>query len=128
MIDTNILLDWLLDRDPSRSEQINILFSKSKEIQIADLAIVELVFALEKYYEFPRKLVSLNLEKVLDEPVFNCNRTLFYQVLDDYLERTSLSFIDCCLLQCAKLQNDLPLWTFDKKLINQSSGRAKLIS
>ncbi len=127
MIDTNILLDWLLNRDHIRTALIDKFFAKTKELHISDLAIAELVFALEKYYELPREIVSQNLTKVLDEPLFNCNRSLFNRAMTEYIEHPSLSFIDCCLLNYTYLQNALPLWTFDKKLISQSSGRARLL-
>lgn len=125
MLDTNILLDWLLDRDPVRTMQIDNLFAESKELHIADPIIVELAFALEKHYELPRHLVADNLHKVLDEPVFNCNRVLFRRAVTEYTAHPAWSFLDCCLLNYAEIQNALPAWTFDKKLVNQSAGRAK---
>lgn len=128
MIDTNILLDWLLDRDPYRTALVDRLFAKSKVLHVPDLVLVELVFALEKYYGLPREVVQQNVTKVLDEPLFNCNRAMFNQALIEYLEYPALSIIDCCLLRYADLQNALPLWTFDKKLVNQSSGKARLLN
>lgn len=125
MIDTNVLLDWVLNRDQSRSERIDKIFLNLKKIYIADLIIAELIFTLEDYYFLPRDIVFLNLSKVLNEEKFICNRTLFQRAIIDYLQHPSLSFVDCCLIHYADLNNDLPLWTFDKKLINQSFGRAK---
>lgn len=125
MVDTNILLDWLLDRDPSRSKSIDRLFAISDELHIPDVVIVELTFALEKHYELPRDLVFENINKVIDESVFNCNKTLFRRALVEYSSHPSWSLLDCCLLSYAELQNALPVWTFDKKLINQSGNRAK---
>ena len=125
MVDTNILLDWLLDRDDDRTKSIDKLFADTKELHIPDIILVELAFALEKFYELPRNLVSDNLHKVIDEPVFNCNRTLFQRALTEYATHPSWSFIDCCLVNYAELQNALPVWTFDKKLISQSNKRAQ---
>jgi predicted nucleic-acid-binding protein len=126
MLDTNLLLDWLLDRDSLRTTVIDKLFTNTKELNIPDFVIVELAFALEKFYGFPRNLVSDNLHKVIEEQVFSCNRKLFQTALIEYLEHPSWSFLDCCLLNRAELQNMLPVWTFDKKLISQSRGRAKV--
>lgn len=125
MVDTNVLLDWLLDRDTNHTDSIDKLFEATKELHVPDVILVELAFALEKFYELPRNLVSDNLYKVIDEPIFNCNRTLFQRALTEYSEHPSWSFLDCCLLNYAELQNSLPVWTFDKKLINQSNKRAK---
>lgn len=128
MLDTNVLLDWLLERDKTRTKRIDKLFSSVKELQIPDVIIVELTFALEKFYELPRDIVAENINKVIDESVFNCNRVLFRRALVDYTSRPALSFVDCCLLHYAELQRATPIWAFDKKLINQSGGRAKNIT
>jgi predicted nucleic-acid-binding protein len=107
MLDTNILLDWLLDRDASHTKLIDSLLGRVKELQIPDVIIVELVYALEKFYELPRNVVLANVNKVLDEPVFNCNRNLFHRVLTDLL-LTSLyhSWIAlyCIMQACSKLR------------------------
>jgi len=125
MIDTNILLDWLLDRQEDRTIRIEKLFARAEELYIPDVVIVELSFALEKFYDLPRNIVSNNLNKVFDEPVLNCNRILFQHALVEYLKHPSWSFLDCCLLNYAATQNKLPVWTFDKKLVGQSEGRAE---
>ena len=125
MLDTNILLDWLLDRDTARTTCIDNLLATTQELHIPDPIIVELAFALEKFYELPRPLVSDNLNKVIDEPVFNCNRMLFRRAIAEYTKHSTWSFLDCCLLNYAELQNALPVWTFDKKLISQGLGRAQ---
>ena len=128
MIDTNVLLDWLLDRNEEHSKLIDKLFSSIKELQIPDIIIVELTFALEKVYELSRGIVTENVNKVIDESVFNCNRALFRRALTDYATHPALSFVDCCLIHYAELQHATPVWTFDKKLVNQSNGRAKIVT
>lgn len=128
MLDTNVLLDWLLDRDEARTKRIDKLLSDVRELQIPDVIIVELAFALEKFYELPRDIVVENIAKVIDEPVFNCNRNLFRSALSDYARHPALSFVDCCLMHYADLQNALPVWTFDKKLVSQSNGKAKVLA
>ena len=125
MLDTNVLLDWLLDRHPERSRQIDTLFSTSRELYVPDAIVVEVAFALEKHYGLSRATVANNISQLLSEPVINCNRTLFNPVIADYLAHPAWSFLDCCLLQYAELQQVSPVWTYDKKLINQSSNRAK---
>lgn len=128
MLDTNALLDWLLDRDEARTKRIDTLLSTVRELQVPDIIIVELTFALEKFYELPRDIVAENINKIIDEPVLNCNRALFRRALSDYSHHPALSFVDCCLVHYAELQNALPVWTFDKKLVHQSDGKAKVLA
>ncbi len=125
MVDTNVLLDWLLNRDAIRTKLIDDLLATTKELHIPDAIIVELAFALEKFYELPRDLVVNNVYKVMDESVFNCNKVLFQKALAEYSAHPSWSFLDSCLLNYAELQNALPVRTFDQKLISQSAGRAQ---
>ena len=127
MLDTNVLLDWLLDRDADRTAKIDALFTRSLELHVPDVVIVELAFALEKVYELPRVLVADNLNKIIDEAVINCNRSMFRRAIGEYVQHPALSFLDCCLLQYAELQNALPVWTSDKKLIQQSADRARAL-
>jgi len=127
MIDANILLDWLLDRDTARTLRIDRLFLTKTKFHVADLAIVEIVFALEKVYQLPRDIVAMNVSKIIESEHLSCNQILFAPAISDYVRHPSLSIVDCCLLRYAELQNNLPLWTFDKKLVNQSAGRAKII-
>ncbi len=128
MVDTNVLLDWLFDRDEARAKRVDKLLSSTTELHIPDIIIVELTFALEKFYELPRDVVNENINKVIDESVFNCNRLLFRRALVDYINHPALSFVDCCLIHYAELQHATPVWTSDKKLANQSSNRAKYLS
>lgn len=128
MIDTNALLDLLLERDADRAHRVEILIARhKKDIHISDLAVQEIVYVLEKYYGFPRPLVVSNLEKLFVEQKFALSRSLFTRAVVDYLAHPSLSFVDACLLTQAELDDDLPLWTFDKKLVNQSGDRAQLL-
>jgi len=126
MLDTNLLLDWLLDRDAARTEIIDKLLANAKRpLHIPDAIVVELAFALEKFYELPRHLVVSNLRQVVDEQAFNCNKTLFREAITEYAAHPAWSFLDACLLNYAVLQDAVPVWTFDKKLISQGSGRAQ---
>lgn len=124
MLDTNILLDWLFDRDKKRTSKIKDLLEETTEVHVPGMVMVELAFALEKIYELPRTVVVDNLKTILSNPAIDCDQALFNPALASYLNHPSLSLLDCCLLEYGTLHNRLPVYTFDKKLINQSEGRA----
>lgn len=125
--DTNVLLDWLLDRDSDRTAQIQRFLKRSKRVAVPDAVIIEVIFVLEDAYRFSRSELARNLATILNEPQFQCNRSLFLEALTEYVDHPSFSFVDCYLLQVVEIADVLPLWTFDKKLVNQSGGRAKLL-
>jgi predicted nucleic-acid-binding protein len=125
MVDTNVLLDWLLNHDEAHTKCVDKPLSSVRELHVPDVIVVEFAVALEKFYEIPRDIVAENINKVIDVPVLNCNRVLFRRALVDYTSHRARSFVDCCLVRYAELQHATPVWTFDKKLVSQSDGRAK---
>ena len=58
MLDTNILLDRLFDRDKKRTSKINDLFEETTEVYVPDVVMVELAFALEKIYDLADRYLT----------------------------------------------------------------------
>jgi predicted nucleic-acid-binding protein len=127
VIDTNILLDWLLERDVTRLKKINRLFASHKRFVVPDMVMTELIFALEKVYKLPRSVIMENLLTILAEPRFICHDSLIRKAATLYSVYQSLSFIDCYLLELGEIERTLPLWTSDKKLVTLGKGRARLL-
>lgn len=118
-LDTNALLRLLLKDIPEQHQAIKELLTKGGVFSVADIAIVELVFVLERYYAFSREQVAEAVTGLTQLKEITCNRALFEKALPVYTEHSALSFEDCYLATCAALDNAEPLWTFDKKLARQ---------
>ncbi len=123
-LDTNVLLRLLLDDVPEQTFLVESLLKNGTQFEIADAAILELIFVLERVYGMGRPLVCENIEAIINNPKFNCNRTLFKDAMVLYEAGAKLSIIDCSLLVYAQLQKALPLYTFDKELQKKSQGGA----
>jgi predicted nucleic acid-binding protein len=124
-LDTNILLRLFLADIPSEYEKAKTLISKTdRDFDVADLAITEMVYVLEKQKRLPRRKIVEAVTKIMSWPNISCNRPLFEIVLPFYLEHPAVSFNDCCLAAYAQIKQREPLWTFDRKLAMQS-GVAK---
>ena len=122
-LDTNVLLRLLLNDIPEQHESVRkLLASASGSFSVADTAIIELVFALQRYYGFTRQQVAEAVAGLTRLGVIDCNRTLFEGVLPIFVEHAALSFEDCYLSTYASLNDIEPLWTFDKKLANQTAS------
>jgi predicted nucleic-acid-binding protein len=122
-LDTNVLLRLLLGDIPSQHNSVKRLFTEvSGQFSVADTAVIELVFALQRHYGFTRRQVAEAVTGLMQLSEINCNRTLFEKALSMFLEHPALSFEDTCLATYATLSNAEPLWTFDKKLANQTSS------
>jgi predicted nucleic-acid-binding protein len=127
-LDTNAVLRLLLNDIPEQHATVKKLLKEvSGQFAIADTAIIELVFVLDRYYGFNRSQTAEALDGLMRLKEINCNRVLFEKALPLYIDHGSLSFEDCCLAIYAQLNDAEPLWTFDKKLTTQAPG-AKLIS
>jgi predicted nucleic-acid-binding protein len=116
-LDANVLLRLLLNDVSEQHQAALALFeSTSHQFALADTAIIEIVFVLERHYAFTRSQIADAIEGLMSLPQVNCNRTLFEQALILFAERNNLSFEDCCLTVYAELNQAQPLWTFDQKL------------
>lgn len=127
-IDTNVLIDWLVSRDESRHRKALDCVRSHTEVQIADVVISELVYVFELIFKMERSLVADNLTYIISRDNVNCNRTLIRNALPLYVKNPKLSWIDCCAVIYAELNDALPLYTFDKKLVLQGGGRAKSLA
>lgn len=127
-LDTNALLRLLLNDVAEQHVAVKKLLREAdSQLAVADIAIIELVFVLERHYDFSRQQVGEAITGLMLLREINCNRTLFEKALQTYISRSALSFEDCCLSTYATLNQAEPLWTFDKKLATQA-GSAKLIA
>ena len=126
-LDTNLLLRLLLGDVPSHIQAVETLLEKGTLFDVADAAIIEMIFVLEKIYGFARQDIQENVYAITRNEQFNCNKVLFEYALPLYIKQSNLSLIDCVLLSYARIQNVTPLWTFDKNLIKLSGGDAQAV-
>lgn len=127
-LDTNMLLRLMLNDVPTQHILVKELLEQSvDQFTVADTAVIELAFVLDRHYGFTRPQIAEAIESLMKLGVVNCNRMLFERVNPLFIRFGSLSFEDCCLAVYAHLNDAEPLWTFDKKLANQAPG-VKLLS
>ena len=125
MFDTNLILRLVLRDMPEQCLKIqDLLMRKGATYDIADLAVTEAVYVLQKGNS--RGDIVEMLQFVLGLPHIRANFNLFDRVFPMYLEHPKLSFNDCCLAVYAQLNGATPLWTTDHKLAHQSPT-AKLL-
>ena len=126
-LDTNCLLRWLLGDIPEQTALVADLISSGKDIAVADAALIETVFVLEKLKKISRETIEKAVTAIIEIDSILCNRELFIEILPLYSGHPKLSFVDCYLEVLARKTGTAPLLTFDQKLANQLSG-AQLLS
>lgn len=83
------------------------------------MAVVETVFVLEMSLKFSRPHIIELLESLTANQHLDINRELLSRAIPLYRKHPAVSFYDICLAVHAKLHNQTPLLTFDKKLARQ---------
>ncbi len=126
-LDTNVLLRLIMGDVPDQKTAVLELVNRAQgQLEVADLAVVEVEYALNNYYGLDRVQVASLIQKLLWHPKISANRPLFVMAFKLYLAFPKLSFPDCCLVIYAELTDTLPLWTFDRKLAGQTE-QAQLV-
>lgn len=127
-LDTNILLRLILEDVPEQSLAVEKLLENGKVFEVADAALFEMVFVLEKLYRINREQVAKSVLAIVRNTKFNCNRKLFELIMPLYVQEAKLSIIDCALTHYAKLNNATPLFTFDIALNKACADITKIPS
>lgn len=126
-VDANVVLRLLLDDVPNQhAAAVALLESGNAPFVVSDVAVIEVVFALCRHYDFSRGAAAEAIEGLISLTQIDCNRALFERALPLFTDHVKLSFEDCCLVTYAELANAQPLWTFDRKLAGQAPS-ARLV-
>lgn len=123
-LDTNVLLRFVLNDVPAHTRAVETLLKKGGMYHVEDIALVEMVFVLEKLYRMPRDVVVDNVLAIINHEQIACTKRVFEVSLPVYMAQPSLSFVDCLLLAYARVTKRTPLYTFDKALITHAGGDA----
>jgi len=115
-LDTNVVLRFLLNDVPAQTARVKSLLKRSP-LYVSDVIICEAVFVLENMIGLDRPQISHLLKMLAAVPGLI---TSFFlpDVIDLYVKKAALSFVDCYAAVEAKTFG-ASLYTFDKKLINQ---------
>lgn len=120
-LDTSILVQLVTGQRPELVEAVEQLVTSTKNsFDVADVALLELAFVLEKEKQLPRQNIIVLYQMLETHSTLSFNRNLFTVTLELYSKRPKLSFYDCYLSAYAEVTSALPLWTLDKKLARQS--------
>lgn len=125
LIDTNIILRFLLKDIPSQFKEAQKLFIEAKkdkiELIIPQIVIFEISFVLERQLRFSKvssiekleSILSADYLKVQDKDIFNLALTFY--------KKFNISLPDCFLIAESQI-TEVPLFTFDKDLTKLSKG------
>jgi predicted nucleic-acid-binding protein len=125
LIDTNIILRFLVRDDETQYKQVYEFFNKASlaSLEIPDVIIFETIFALDTVYDFPKSEIIDKIEVLIESNKFILNRIVLRVALD-YYERFNYSFVDSYLIAKSILESKKVI-TFDKGIIKKHKDIAK---
>lgn len=119
VVDTNILVRFLVDDVPDQVDRVQHLFedSASCSLFIPDLVLAEVVYVLESVYKFERRNIVEKLSVLIRFDRFVLDKELLKTALGLYGMESSVSFVDAYLAALVSLRRNSEVITFDKKLM-----------
>lgn len=126
VIDSCIILRVLEGDLPGQREKAYELFLSGRDLYVDGAVISEVVYVMKKN-GYERGETVDKIKTLLANPMFVYDRKFFDPIFKEYVKRPSLSFEDLAIAKRAEERECVPLWTFDRKLANQSEV-AELLS
>lgn len=122
-LDANVVLRLLLDDVPEQHRLAVALVTDLGPVAVSDVALIETIFVLGRAYELTRAEQYDAIMGLLRLPMINGRSDVFEAAFADYLAHPKLSFEDCFLVAASRAEGREPLWTFDRKLAQQTDAR-----
>jgi predicted nucleic-acid-binding protein len=117
LVDTNVLLRFLIGDDPPKAERAFALMKRveggGETVKITDEVITETVWTLDSFYRVPRSEIVASLIGLLG---FSGIRVSSRDVLLEALQKygsTSADFVDCFLAARAN-HDEISVYSFDE--------------
>lgn len=120
IIDTNVILRWLVGDNPEQFKQAAEWFNQAKKgklnLYIRPIVVAECCFVLESVYKVDRKEIAEKMQVFLGQRWLKIKEKKALQNLWPYY-LSGLHFVDSYLLSLAAVSNHQVL-SFDKKLLS----------
>ncbi len=130
-IDANVALRFLLRDNEKHFKSVSEIFREAEDgkiiLIIHVLALAEIVWTLESYYEYPRDEISKTLEEFIEaEGIEVQDKTIVKNALLSYREK-SVDFIDAYLAAFASSKGPATIYTLDQKHFSQLEGDIRIL-
>ena len=98
LLDTNIILRFILDNDPALSPKAKAIFEnisrKNIKVFVSLLTISEVIFTLERSYKLPKKALVDKLLAIISQPNIIVEKQDLLKGIFSYYLNQNLSFVD----------------------------------
>ena len=120
LIDTNLIIRFLVNDDPVKSNRVKKLLQSSKYINILlDTVVAEIIWVLSSYYEIDKVSIIEKIRALIHVDSIQCNKPLLNRSLSIW-ENNNISFIDSYIVSSAESRN-IGIFSYDLKFDKVSS-------
>lgn len=126
VIDTNLLVRYLINDDQKKAEAVDSLLDKAikgeVKIVVPSVVIAELVWVLESYYQMKADTILELVEAIVNTSGLDVtDKSTVISALRLYKNR-NIDFIDAWIIEFAKERGIKTIYTFDKKHFRNIEG------
>jgi predicted nucleic-acid-binding protein len=122
IVDTNLIISFLTDRNPAQQEQAAELFHSAARLKTLLLCpqsvITEFVYVLEKVYRQPKEHIRQVVADLLALPGVQVMPEIDFHRLLTYWPEDMPDFGDAMVAAAARVHKEAQVATFDKSLIS----------
>ncbi len=133
-LDTNIFLRYFEQDDEDMAKDTERLFKRIINGKIAcftnSMVIMEIIWVLEKYYEWEKEEVCENIELILNTPNIRiAERSTIKSAIEIYKDM-NIDFIDSYNYTYIKANNDSQIYSYDRHYdrLNKSRGNIERLA
>ncbi len=122
LIDTNVILRYLIGDDPEKAARATVLMERVEDglqnIEIPSIVVAETTWTLEKFYNVPREEIANKLLTIFSfNGVKGSEKKAIIKALHSYASM-KIDFIDCFLAE-QSVEKKMAIYSFDKKDFNR---------
>ena len=126
VIDTNLLVRYLINDDQKKAEAVDNLLDKAIKgdvrIVVPSVVIAELVWVLESFYQMKADAILELVEAIVNTSGLDVtDKSTVISALRLYKNR-NIDFIDAWIIEFAKERGIRTIYTFDKKHFRDIEG------
>jgi len=126
VIDTNLLVRYLINDDQKKAESVDNLLDKAIKgdvrIVVPSVVIAELVWVLESFYQMKADAILELVEAIINTSGLDVtDKSTVISALRLYKNR-NIDFIDAWIIEFAKERGIKTIYTFDKKHFRDIEG------
>ena len=124
LIDTNLIIRFLVNDNPSKTSRVEKLLKDNNNQNILlDTVVAEIIWVLSSYYNLKKSEIVEKIKALIHVDTIECNAFLINRALSLWQEN-NISYIDSYLIAIGELGN-MTIYSYDQKFKSIPNLRVK---